>query len=134
MAAILFPLMGNDNLGQANRSRRAAECKRDPFRQHDLGSGTRRFKSSRPDQKDHLLGSPRLPASPGRELVVPPTDKQEILNGYARVVSVAKHAHHFIPRFHLAQFVGYHRGRELAVFDKRWGTFRRRAVKQTAVS
>jgi len=66
--------------------------------------------------------------------MVPPTDKQEILNGYARVVSVAKHAHHFIPRFHLAQFVGYHRGRELAVFDKRWGTFRRRAVKQTAVS
>jgi hypothetical protein len=47
---------------------------------------------------------------------------------------LAKRAHHFIPRFHLAQFIGYHRGRELAVFDKRWGTFRRRAVRQTAVA
>jgi hypothetical protein len=34
----------------ANHSRRTAECKRDPFRQHDLGCGTGRFKSSRPDQ------------------------------------------------------------------------------------
>ena len=47
-------------------------------------------------------------------------------------MSFVKHAHHFIPRFHLAQFVGYHAGRQLAVFDKRWGTFRRRPVKRTA--
>ena len=33
----------------ANHSRRTAECKRDPFPQHDLGCGTGRFKSSRPD-------------------------------------------------------------------------------------
>jgi hypothetical protein len=63
MAAILFPLMGNDNLGQANRSRRAAECKRDPFRQHDLGSGTRRFKSSHPDHSVDLLVCDADPAT-----------------------------------------------------------------------
>jgi hypothetical protein len=46
---------------------------------------------------------------------------------------VVKRAHHFIPRFHLAQFRGYYKGRELALFDKRYGNFRRRAIKQTAV-
>jgi hypothetical protein len=65
-------------------------------------------------------------------LEVLPAHKEETPAGYARIVSFVKHAHHFIPRFHLAQFVGYHTGRQLAVFDKRWGTFRRRPVKQTA--
>jgi hypothetical protein len=43
-----------------------------------------------------------------------------------------KRAHHFIPRFHLAQFIGYHRGRQLAVYDKQFDTYRRRPVKATA--
>ena len=49
----------------ANHSRRTAECKRDPFRQHDLGCGTGRFKSARAA----LQGRARLRAA---RAVAPP--------------------------------------------------------------
>jgi len=37
------PAVWRGEPGYANDSRRAAECKREPFRQHDLGGGTGRL-------------------------------------------------------------------------------------------
>ncbi len=44
-----------------------------------------------------------------------------------------KRAHHYIPEFHLAQFIGYPGRREFGVFDKKWGKFARRPVATSAV-
>jgi len=48
-------------------------------------------------------------------------------------VARRKRSQHFIPEFHLAQFIGNPTYRRLAVFDKRWGKFARPPVATSAV-